>query len=202
MSNLPQKNKLFIALGIGVVGVFLGVILGNFLVRGSDSQLQKEEVEIPETIKGAKLFLTPGPGEIDVGDTLALEVKLDARREVISGVAVRLVYSYEEDIPLEPQDKKMKVNPILAGMDWVFPVNSVTVDAKNRQVVIELAAVNLNPTGFPASEVISLATIDFMAQSSSSRDLFFQFDPAQTRLLGKNSNEIELELKGGVYSVD
>lgn len=201
MENLSQKNRLFLAFLIGVLGIVIGVVFGNYLVKGRGTD------EIPDgasvvSESSATLSFYPEETEVDVGDEFSVEIRLNAEGLVLSGLAVRVVYEYEDDLPLAPQDVKMRVNPTLSGMDWVFPVNSIEVDEVGGRVIGELAAVNLNLGGYPADGSITFATIDFSAESSSSNDLTFSFDSEQTKLLAKDGREVEVELVERLYSVD
>lgn len=201
MKNLSQKNRLLLAFVIGGVGILIGVSLGNYFVKGRGPSPTPEVTTAPSKSR-ATLSFYPEETEVDVGDEFSVEVRLNAEGLVLSGLAVRMVYEYEGDLPLEPQDVKMRVNPALAGMDWVFPVNTIEVDERNKRVVAELAAVNLNPGGYPAEGSVTFATIDFNAESSSSNDLAFTFDAENTKLLTKDGREVEIELVERLYSVD
>ena len=200
MDDLVPKNRLIIAFILGVLGIFIGVLVGNYFVKG-DSSSQSGGQSMP-TGEDVSLSLSPDGVEADVGDSFPIEVKLKAENMVLSGVALRLVYNYEGDLPLEPQDTKLVVNPDLVGQDWAFPVNSLEVDEKEKVVVAELAAVNLSPSGYPAEGEFTLATLDFVATATSSSDLVFMFDRQQTKVLTKDGREVDVFLKDASYSVD
>lgn len=200
MDDLVSKNRLIIAFILGVLGIFIGVLVGNYFVKGDSSRQNGGQSLATE--EGVSLSLSPDGVEADVGDSFPVDIKLKAENMVLSGVALRLVYEYEGDLPLEPQDTKLTVNPDMVGQDWAFPVNSLEVDKEGKMVVAELAAVNLNPSGYPADGELTLATLDFVATSASSTDLVFKFDQEQTKVLTKDGREVEVFLKDASYSVD
>lgn len=201
MSNLSQKNRLLLAFAIGAFGILIGVLVGNYFVKGRGIRFT-QEVSTPDLESLATLSFYPEETEVNVGEEFSVDIRLDAEGMILSGLAARVIYEYEGDLPFEPQDVKMRVNPDLAGMDWVFPVNTIEVDTRTKRVVGEIAAVNLNPGGHPTEGSVTIATIDFKATSSSSKDMVFTFDPEQTKLLTKDGQEVSIELKERSYSVD
>ncbi|OGM26167.1 hypothetical protein A2627_03960 [Candidatus Woesebacteria bacterium RIFCSPHIGHO2_01_FULL_39_28] len=129
----------------------------------------------------------------------AVSLKLQAKGLKINAMAVRLVLNYTGslDFKFKDEDSKkegvqVKTSANLLGKGWVYPINKITIDDKNKTAVLELAVVNLDPAGYVGQNEDLLATIEYT--SAKGEVPSFKFDPAQTKLIAKSGEEISLDL--------
>ena len=162
---------------------------------------------ITQTAGPATFYMAAPSSTTRVGEIFPIDIKVQAEGMTLSAIATRVNYKYESNLAFEPKDAdlkkdgiQLKVNSDLAGKGWVFPINQVYIDSKEKLLTIDLAAVNLSPEGFKVDKDITLATIDVLVVASSPR-LALAFDSGETKLLTKGGEEATLQLKDGIFAV-
>ena len=125
----------------------------------------------------------------------------------VSGISIRATVKLEKD-PLavfkdaDPQTKgiQLKKNKALVTSNWLYPINKIVIDKKNKQAVIELAMINISPKPFVLEPQKVLATIELSPQAPPQK-ITFKFDSAKTQALSKNGERAQLILKDAVYEI-
>lgn len=152
----------------------------------------------------AAYYLIPQEANVNKGENLKIIVMLKSQDLTLSAGAMRINMTLDNDLKVSISDSdKTKVgiqvdtNSEIKARGFSFPINEAeVVNAENRGRV-DLALVNLNPEGFRAEEDISMATIEFIAESPGF--LTLEFDKNLTKLVNKKGEEVPLNLVGGVY---
>lgn len=167
----------------------------------------KTSVVTPPEVKAASMSLTSETSFPTIGGTLPIDIILNADGLTLSAAAIRVVYKYIGTLPVLPQDAnsikegiQARENYSLLEKGWVFPVNEIFLDTQERLIMVDFAAVNLNPEGFASSEDVTLATLDMWVTALSPR-LTFNFDKTQTKLISKEGGEVTLQLRPGEFAV-
>lgn len=110
------------------------------------------------------------------------EIHLLGNNQNLSAVAVRLVYHYSKT----PSGIIITPNVELSKDNWTFPVKKATVNATQKTVTFDLAAVNISTTGYLLNSDLLLAKINLSGSDQ------FSFDQKETKIYGKDSKEIPL----------
>ena len=167
----------------------------------------KSVVTTPAEVKAASIYLSSETTFPTIGTILPIDIKLNADGLRLSAAAVRIIYKYVGTLALLPQDAdplkegiQAKENSSLLGQGWVFPVNEIILDTDSRLIMVDFAAVNLNPEGFASPEDVTLATMDMWVTSLAPK-LTFNFDKTQTKVISKEGSEVKLQLNPGEFSV-
>jgi len=168
----------------------------------------KEAVSNPfAQVKAASIYLSSETSFPTVGDEFPIDINLNTDGVNISAAAMRIVYKYISVQPIIPIDADSEkdgvqadINVSLLDNGWVFPVNEVVHDKDLRLITIDLAAVNLNPEGYSASDGVKLATIDTIVAQLPPK-FTFNFDKNQTKIISKEGDELKLQLKSGEFRV-
>jgi hypothetical protein len=167
----------------------------------------KAVVTSPPEVKSASIYLSSEITFPTIGGELPIDIKLNAEGLTLSAAAIRVVYKYIGTLALLPQDAdsfkdgvQARENGSLLEKGWVFPVNEIILDETSRLIMIDFAAVNLNPEGFTSSEEVTLATLDMQVTSLAPK-LTFNFDKTQTKVMSKDGTEVKLQLKPGEFAV-
>jgi len=167
----------------------------------------KSLVVTPPEVKAASMYLSSETSFPTIGGILPIDIKLNADGLTLSAAAIRVVYKYIGTLPLLPQDTntakegiQARENYSLLEKGWVFPVNEIILDADSRIIMIDFAAVNLNPEGFTSSDDVTLATLDMQVAALAPR-ITFNFDKTQTKVISKEGSAVKLQLKPGEFAV-
>jgi len=167
----------------------------------------KSSVVTPPEVKAASMYLSSETSFPTIGGILPIDIKLNADGLTLSAAAIRVVYKYIGTLPLLPQDTntakegiQARENYSLLEKGWVFPVNEIILDADSRLIMIDFAAVNLNPEGFTSSDDVTLATLDMQVAALAPR-ITFNFDKTQTKVISKEGSAVKLQLKPGEFAV-
>ena len=182
---------------------FLASLVSGIIFPGKNQGL----IPVPPEVKTASMYLTTEMSFPTIGGNLPIDIKLSANGFKLSAAAIRVVYKYLGTLPLLAQDAdpfkegiQARENSNLLEGGWVFPVNEIIHDTTARLIMIDFAAVNLNPEGFSPSEELTLATLDMQVASLAPR-LTFNFDKTQTKVISKDGGEVKLKLSPGEFAV-
>lgn len=129
----------------------------------------------PPPANTIRVFLVP--------TTTDLELHLSGTNQNLSAVAVRLIYHYSKT----PSGIIITPNAQLFKDNWSFPVKKADINATQKTVTFDLAAVNISTTGYLLNSDLLLAKIN----SSAGLDQF-SFDQKETKIYGKDTKEIPL----------
>lgn len=193
----------FVAILVGIAAV-----IGIFFYGGQarDEFVTTTNVPTPQS-GGAALYLSPQKASVSAGKTFPVELKLVSDDLTLSAAAIRVIYTYSDELPFEPLDTDPKregiqgrVNPALVEAGWSVPINKVIVDDAAKTLTYDLALVNLSVEGYHASADILVATLDFTAKSPSG-SLTFDFSTSDTKLITKVGEEANLGLQAANYKV-
>ncbi len=133
------------------------------------------ETPPPPIVNTIRVYLVPTATD--------LEIHISGSNQNLSAIAVRLVYHYSKT----PSGITITPNALLFKDNWNFPVKKTIVNAAQKAVTLDLAAVNISTTGYLLNSDLLLAKIN----SSAGLDQF-SFDQKETKIYGKNTNEIPL----------
>lgn len=124
---------------------------------------------------------------LEASSSSAVSVNLDpVITNNISGISFRIIYSNEVN---EPQ-VTITPNPDLISAGWLFPIKQTNLDPATKTITIDFSGIMASPSGYTLTKKINLANISFTSTFSSLTNL--QFDKTQTKLIGKDGNEILL----------
>ncbi len=126
-------------------------------------------------VNAIKIYLVPTATD--------LEIHLSGSNQDLSAIAVRLVYHYSNT----PSGITITPNALLFKDNWSFPVKKADINATQKTVTFDLAAVNISTTGYLLNSDFSLAKINLSAGLDQ-----FSFDPKETKIYGKDTKEIPL----------
>lgn len=175
-----------------------GIIAGLVLVR------QKQELREKAAVPGgqAEVSLFPTTGSFDVGDTFPVSVYFNTANIAISGVSVRLTYSYFGATP-EFVASNIEINSVLLSSgDWTCPTRNVTAEAGKAN--IDIACANISAAGFSTSSDTLLATFDFAVERTPAVDpVVVRFDPSMSVITQKSDGQdiLLIPTSTGEYSV-
>lgn len=155
----------------------------------------------------AAYYLIPQEANVSEGENLKITVMLKSQDLTLSAAAMRINMTLDNDLKVSISDSdeakvgiQVDTNSEIKARGFSFPINEAeVVNAENRGRV-DLALVNLNPEGFKAEEDISMATIEFIAESPGS--LTLEFDKDLTKLVNKKGEEVPLNLIRGNYLIN
>lgn len=170
--------------------------------RATQTSNPLTQINIPGiTTAKATLSIVPSTAVVNKGSTFSADIRLKADNPLLVAIAGRVNMKYEDRLPLEPRNTQITANPELIKAGWSYPVNKVIVDSQNKNLSIDLLMVNLEPNGYRVNKEISLGTIEFIAQPSSS-SVDFQFDTNLTKIKDKNGNALKLNLEEAHYTIN
>lgn len=93
--------------------------------------------------------------------------------------------------------EKLTVNPKWLEAGWAIPINKVSIEPLTNRLVIEFAALNLRPEGFPVNGQEAIATLDLT--SFSPAEINLDFDPQQAKITTKQGQTVKINLSKGEY---
>lgn len=149
-----------------------------------------------EQLKAAFL-LNPTSSQSAVGKNLPVQIKLVGENLTLSGLSFRLI-SDSKKITEMKLPEKLTVNPKLIEAGWATPINKISIEPLTNQLVIEFAAINLRPEGFPVNGQETIATLDLTSFSPAQVNL--DFDPQQAKILTKQNQSTKVNLSKGEYT--
>lgn len=180
-----MSRKVF--LGIIVLVLIAGAIpVTMYLVK------QRQELREKASVPGgqASVSVTPTAESYSVGQTFPVSVSFNTAGIAISGIAVRLTYTYSENTP-PVTASDIRINPDLLGTgDWVCPIKTITPQA--GIVKIDLACLNVNVAGYSNTTNTLLATFNLQASAVPQTNpvvLIFDPDPQINKITRKDTGE-------------
>jgi hypothetical protein len=196
----------FVAIGAYIViignrdtsgGRGLGIDLNR--IENSVQNRERPEASISTSIEST---------EISDDSFRSLNVVLDAQGEKLAGIALRLVYNYSQEAPLnitdanlEKEGVQVKPDSDLVNAGWVYPVNEVYTDSSQGKVFVDVALVNLNPEGYTPDSKLTVASFEFSADKTFSNKNF-AFDSEETKVLTKDARSLNLDLNEASFNVE
>lgn len=150
-------------------------------------------------IKEATIFLSPSSSSFEIGKPVHLDIKIKGPDLVVSAIAVRIVYHFGEKMFLEPQVSTMNINTALLTNGWISPINTISIDSAQGEVLADLALVNGTPTGFVLEREETIATIDFLPVATGATEI--RFDQKQTAITSKTGEKVKLLFGNASYTI-
>lgn len=212
MVTKKEKNQkpvlfgllLLLAIGFSLVGIAWGLSFN--LSKFNLLKPLPRATSTPQTTAGAIFSLSPSTATKMVGEKLKVSILLKNIPEDISGIAIKINCSWEEDqIPIQATDVnpdktgiQSETNQDLVNAGWQYPINKITVQEKGA--AIDLASIYVSPEGFKVDKETNLANFYFKALSKT-KSLSCNFEPSLTKLSTKTGEQILLEFKDGNYVI-
>jgi hypothetical protein len=167
-------RKILLILGLLLV---IAAIPATVYLLQQRQELRKEASTPSGTVV---VKLEPESGTFAVGDQVPFIFKFNPFGTSISGISIRLGYTYRDTSPpLIFEEDSIAVNSELTQDSWICPVKRV-VD-ENGQYFIEIACASTSPQGYSANEDKLLASFTGRVQvRPSSGGLTLEFDPAES----------------------
>lgn len=172
-------------LGIIVLVLIAGAIpVTMYLVK------QRQEVREKASVPGgqASVSVAPTTGNYSVGQTFPVSVSFNTAGIAISGISIRLTYTYSENTtPINVSD--LGVNPELLGTgDWTCPIRTVTPQAGT--VKIDVACLNTNVAGYSNTANTLFATFNLQASAiPQTNPVVLSFDSTESKITRKDNGE-------------
>lgn len=196
---MPEKFSLrTIFLVLFLLLAVIGLSLTVFLAQ--KRQETRKKAAVPEG--QATVFLSPSSGTYPVGQPFSTSIAFNTAAIPISGIALRLTYSYSGATP-ELTASDLQISPsLLATGDWSCPVKTITPEGGT--VKIDVACVNINIQGFSTSTETALASFNLRAgQIPATNPTIIRFDPSQSIITRKSDGQDILLLPSstGSYTI-
>lgn len=193
----PKKSKkrLIIFALITLIVLSAGVIAGIVLVR--QPQDIREKAAVPTGT--AKLFITPETKTINAGDTFTATILFDTANIAISGLTVKLEYTYTGDAP-PISATQIDINPdLVLDSNWDFPYKNIS--EAGGKVNIEIAGLSASVDGYTTSGQENLATITFKGNHAGTINV--TFNSTESVIAGKDSEQdiLLIPQSSGAYTV-
>lgn len=193
---MPAK-KIIIAL-VAVIVLVGGFIAGLALIR------QRQEIREEAAVPGgqAQVSIFPSSGNFDVGDSFPASVYFNTANIPISGIAVRLTYTFSGVDP-EIAASDVQISPqLLTTGDWTCPTKNVS--AQSGSVNIEIACANISAAGFATTADTLLATFNLTANRTPvTNPTTVRFDPSQSVISRKSDGQdiLLVPTSTGTYTI-
>ncbi len=195
---MPATTKRIIISLIVILVAAGGFVAGLLLLR------QRQELREKAAVPGgqAEVRLSPESGTYNVGDTFTSSVFFNTANIAISGISVRLTYTYSGATPELVASNIVINSTLLASGEWTCPTRNVSAEAGT--VNIDIACANISAAGFATSTDTLLATFDFTVERTPVIDpVVVRFDPSQSVITQKSDGQdiLLIPTSTGEYSV-
>lgn len=195
-SESRSKKGVFFALSLLLV-CGLGVMV-YFVSQNKSGSVFDTRNRASSSTGGVVITLENASGTRYVGDTFPVKIMLKTGGNKISGLGVRLQYSFTNATP-ELEVVGGQVNLTLPS-GLVRNVNTVFVDTTGKKVYIDFGAISESVDGFSlanAEETVQIGTI--MMKAKAAKTVTIESDPTKSQATSKNAT---LTTTGGADNLD
>lgn len=187
-----------------VLGIIVLVLIAAAIPVTMYLVKQRQELREKASVPGgqASVSVAPTTGSYSVGQTFPVSVSFNTAGIAISGIAIRLTYTYSENTPpITASD--LQISPDLLGTgDWFCPIKTITPQA--GIVKIDLACLNVNVAGYSNTENTPLATFNLQASAvPQTNPVVLSFDAQESKITRKDNGEDTLMIpqSTGTYTI-
>ena len=187
--RINKENRKYFGFVLVFLLVLFGLVFGLVLLQKRQEYKKAAGDWRPTRLAIPNVNIFPEVETIYVGETVPpRKIFFNTSRQSISGISVRLSYSYSGEEP-EVRPIDLTINPDLnSDAGWVCPVKSVSWQA--GKVNIDISCVNVSTTGYSASEDTLLASfgLDIRAVPAIN-PLVLNFDREVTMMTRKQDSQ-------------
>jgi len=194
-----MKNALLVAITSTLLCLALVVALIKYGDSTNDKQTEFSPVPIAEnevqnnsTPQGS-VSLVSSDTVSNSSDTSGYSIVLTLDNASLSAVSMRLIISYSK---APEQETQLLPDPQLDQNGWAYPVKTAYLNSQDNTLVVDIAAVNLTPTGYQVSGDFKLADIE-LDSTFIDNIISYSFDKDNTKIIAKSGEEIKVNLSSG-----
>lgn len=193
--EFTKKNKVIASLLVIIVMLSAVYFFKNF-----QSQKQSTVRSVPVLETQAQLFIKPAFNRASVQDDADFEVRIDSQGELIKGLALRIVFPYENDIPFAIEQSPFDLMDVPVEQNWIVAVNSMR--DTGEEIIADVSVINTNPAGYAISNdsaffMLRAETLNTLVKNG---EIKIESDPSQ--LATSDGSVMTFEVVTETYTIE
>lgn len=192
---MEKTSKLQLWLGLGLVTlVVVGIVVARMLT--SEPQDTRSQASVPGGV--ATVAITPNSRQLAPGERTTMTVSFNTNGTPVSGIAVRLIYTYTGASPGLTTEE---IQPLIIKQNsWQCPVQNIT--PAGGTVSIDVGCITTNTSGFSSTSLTELFSFSLKAGSTPTTNPYtIMFDPQATQITKKSDGQDVAATPNGMATV-
>lgn len=192
--NPIQKAQLL----VGSVVVTALVVLMVVLYSSNKIVTEPEKTSMP-LLQRAELTIAPQFNVASTEDEADFEVRIDSKNEFIKGIALRVVFPYQDTSPLVSEGKVFDLMDVPVDQGWIVAVNSV--EDTGSALIADFSAINTSPEGYKLSADSVFTMIRFATSDNTVEEAGIEVDVVPSKLALSDGRIMEFVIETKPYTV-